>query len=459
MKTLRQILNKGMVPKSDGDKAFVAQHKVQVTDPLDDKAAKGNDKWFKGATKPFDRAAHRMGYNNGQDVEAYDPQAKDDDAAVYNNDEWKGSRAVEEDVEQIDELSKNTLGSYIKKASYSAVVASKNVEMNKSDYEGHARFNDKLNMAKSRKSMDWHNREKNNRLNGINSAAERLAKEDVEPVNEVSRKTLSNYIKGAAHELRSGSFMQGVAMKDNRFDIIKNYNQVAKRHKGIQKAATKLAKEDVEQIDEISKSTLGSYIKKATRQAIDNSFDHGVNDELNRPLKARKFANKAWKREKGIQKAATKLAKEDVESVDEGVRLKAAGQAIKNISREAGAIPLSAAVGSALAGSSIHPATGAALSAGMATAFLAKHAYQDYKNIKSRMKREDTDMSQELDRTEVLLELSKKVLSNYIKKAARSNAEAVFNQEYKTHHKRLRGIDKASDKLAKEPAKKAKKSK
>jgi hypothetical protein len=157
-----------MMPKSDGDKAFVDLHKTTVTDPLDDKAAKGNDKWFRGATKPFDRSANRMGYNPGEDVDAYDPQAKEDDAAVYNDDEWKPS----------------------------------------------------------------------------------LAKEDVGPILELSKKVLGNYIKTAASHVQSDSFMWGVGMRDPKVDIVQHNKNVSKRRKGIQMAANKLTKEDVEEIDE-----------------------------------------------------------------------------------------------------------------------------------------------------------------------------------------------------------------
>jgi len=84
----------------------------------------------------------------------------------------------------------------------------------------------------------------------------------------------------------------------------------------------KLRGEEVEQIDELKKSTLGSYVKKASQNQADHSFDHG--DDEHRQYgtpgedpdqdkdiedRERKIANRA----KGIGRAVSRLSKEEVE--------------------------------------------------------------------------------------------------------------------------------------------------
>lgn len=169
------------MPKSDGDKAFVDLHKTTVTDPLDDKAAKGNDKWFRGATKPYDRSANRMGYNPGEDVDAYDPQAKEDDATVYNDDEWKPSLAKEE---VILELSKKVLGSYIKRSAES-------MRRNQNSSEFHYQKSVNANNDEQKRLTPWHNKMGRKaqynafkRKKGIDTAVDKLTKEDVEEIDE-----------------------------------------------------------------------------------------------------------------------------------------------------------------------------------------------------------------------------------------------------------------------------------
>lgn len=84
-------------------------------------------------------------------------------------------------------------------------------------------------------------------------------------------------------------------------------------------------KEEVEQIDEISKDTLASYIPKAAKDArihgqIATDFEHlgkkarkpGSKDTWNKL--SMKYKEKAWKRDDGISKAVGKLTKEEAQS-------------------------------------------------------------------------------------------------------------------------------------------------
>jgi hypothetical protein len=74
-----------------------------------------------------------------------------------------------------------------------------------------------------------------------------------------------------------------------------------------------LAKEEAEQIDELKKSTLASYVGKAAGRLaaasrLQRDFEKGGHTAL-----AGEFEKSAQKKKVGIQKAANKLAKEEAE--------------------------------------------------------------------------------------------------------------------------------------------------
>jgi hypothetical protein len=75
-------------------------------------------------------------------------------------------------------------------------------------------------------------------------------------------------------------------------------------------------RKEEEEIDELSKGTLGSYVKKAARQSIATAFIQGNNrhDDLSNVIDR---AKKLKKRERGIGKAVDKITKEDIEPLDE----------------------------------------------------------------------------------------------------------------------------------------------
>ena len=74
-------------------------------------------------------------------------------------------------------------------------------------------------------------------------------------------------------------------------------------------------KEEVEQIDELKKSTLSSYAKKAADDVSYHSFSAGNRSEKDpERLKDDKMA---MKRQSGLNKAIDRLSKEEVERVEE----------------------------------------------------------------------------------------------------------------------------------------------
>ena len=72
-----------------------------------------------------------------------------------------------------------------------------------------------------------------------------------------------------------------------------------------------------EQLDELSKSTLSQYVKKAHRAGGMADFKQGMQLGMGRKKDKEGFAKTSHKREKGINKAVDRLAKEEVEQMDE----------------------------------------------------------------------------------------------------------------------------------------------
>lgn len=151
------------------------------------------------------------------ELTAKDTNGKMPKTGTHIND-WKPG-AVKEDVEQIDELSKKTLGSYVKKASDDAVVKS---ALSVGD-KGGKRWKATLK-----------------RLKGIHKASDKLTKEDSQ-LDELSKKTLQRYKTKASLD----SHKQQTNAADNAFDdnLRPHYiKKTLKRNRGINIASKKLAK-------------------------------------------------------------------------------------------------------------------------------------------------------------------------------------------------------------------------
>jgi hypothetical protein len=244
-----------------------------------------------------------------------------------------------EEVGELDEISKKTLGSYVKKASYDSASNAAKFGANQPDKKGGSAF------------VKAHNR-----LRGIDKATDRLTKEEFDLEEKKISKGMQAYIdisnkkadatskevKGSIE--RVAAAMRAKRMKkeeveldeadvysikntktgqiyhNSKYPIDKN-TQVYKKiksaggdhkHAAIHKNG-KLVQEEVEGLDELSKKTLGSYVKKATGDAVTKAYKAGDvrdKDSGNNYMKA-------LQRQIGISKATNKLAKEEVEQLDE----------------------------------------------------------------------------------------------------------------------------------------------
>ncbi len=180
--------------------------------------------------------------------------------------------------------------------------------------------------------------------NPVKNVAKHLAKkamnaqknEEVEVIDELSKATMGRYIKKAATKIGTQGVTAGLKIaKDERSQ--KNFDTIGKRERGISTAVKKLTKEDVEQVDEISKATLGSYVKKASGAEQPKNVMSPKNVPLTKIAAyqgdsetghfGKRFNQHTYdkaerlrkNRETGIKRAVDKLTKEEVEITEASV--------------------------------------------------------------------------------------------------------------------------------------------
>lgn len=142
----------------------------------------------------------------------------------------RAKKKVSEDIEELDELSKGTLGSYVKKAAQSAAF-------------GRAKSVDPIF---SKSGQEKGKAQEKKRLTGISKAVDKMAKEEVEQIDELSKGTLDSYLgKSIANRDKHEDDIINTPMgsHDNTSKSIQKLNQ---RKAGIALAVKKMNKEDVD---------------------------------------------------------------------------------------------------------------------------------------------------------------------------------------------------------------------
>jgi len=147
----------------------------------------------------------------------------------------------------------------------------------------------------------------------------KMTKEEVEQVDEISKAMAGRYINKAKDSIDMTSYRSGI--KDgtaiSSSTPYKSNNplerKLTKRHKGISMAVKKLTKEESENLDELSKDTLGRYIKKAATKIGTQGVTAGL--KIAKDERSQKNFDTIGKRERGIGKAVKKLTKEDIDAV------------------------------------------------------------------------------------------------------------------------------------------------
>jgi len=169
---------------------------------------------------------------------------KAEDYITTSLDYMKSSEELGEEVEELDELSKSTLASYAKSASRSATIKRKIAadfenKSTRAKSSGMKQANAKL--SKDYKEKSW------KRQDSVNKAIDRLAKEEVEPIEELNKDTVYSYNKKAETDQDKQFTKISKALKNNDAKAGNAAgHKFTRRSLGINRAETRLNKEDTE---------------------------------------------------------------------------------------------------------------------------------------------------------------------------------------------------------------------
>jgi len=262
-----------------------------------------------------------------------------DGARKYYNRKNTVRKIANEEVEEIDEISKATMGRYINKAKDSIDMAAYR--------QGGVEARGSSSRPLEKKLTKRHK--------GISMAVNKLTKEEADSLEELSVAKLKDYRtkaradaydaddvdderryrKRAAGSNTAGKKIvrQGGSLRaeeaegldelskgkmldymDKASDARGHRNlstkKVDNRYAGVKKASDKLTKEEVEAIDELSKKTLGSYTYQAASQLGSRGITTGLKIAADEPTE--KNFKKMGNRQKGVAMAVKRLTKEDV---------------------------------------------------------------------------------------------------------------------------------------------------
>jgi len=130
-----------------------------------------------------------------------------------------------------------------------------------------------------------------------------------EKVNELSKGTLKSYADKAHQDSLNKAY--DAAHTGDRKESDKLHKQATKRADNVKKADMKASMKKEENLDELSKKTLGSYVKKASFNAAQSAYQAGGSN--GNIAKLQPHMDKLNKRTAGVNKATDKLTKEDVD--------------------------------------------------------------------------------------------------------------------------------------------------
>lgn len=289
----------------------------------------------------------------------------DKDGKIEAEDLAKLRAMKKEEVEQIDEVEKATGG--LKDAcwkGYTAVgMKMKNGKKVPNCVPEETELDEKMNLAKASMgdvikdfqasdAPQFAGKSKEKRREMAIAAkleADRGVKEEVEELDEgilskvagkianatgVTPQAVANSTLSAINKKAPGTKMHGhpnfskfKSEVHAHISSAKNAEEAIRRSSDdhVKSLAKKHFTEEVEQIDELSKSTLGSYVKKASTNARINSmiskdFDHKAMTARKPSTRdayyglSSKHKTKAWKRTDNVAKAVDRLTKEEVKS-------------------------------------------------------------------------------------------------------------------------------------------------
>lgn len=199
--------------------------------------------------------------------------------------------------------------SMAKKYAGNMTQAVKKIDSIRKGLSNHPKVKDALKKANEelsdkQKKLD-HN--KNGKIDGDDLAKVRAGK----TVSELDKSTLKSYAD-KAHQASQDHAYDADHQYDDKKEQEYSRKMAAKRAAGAAKADAKLKEE--ENLDELSKKTLGSYVKKASFNAAQSAYQAGGSN--GNIAKLQPHMDKLNKRTAGVNKATDKLTKEEAETLE-----------------------------------------------------------------------------------------------------------------------------------------------
>jgi hypothetical protein len=221
---------------------------------------------------------------------------------------------VHEDFKELQEISKKVLSSYIKKAGVSAA--------SHGWHAGHAGASDKDGAIERYQKAS---RKMKNRTKGIERATDKLVKEELteeqldarciaeELVNEDYKSVLSKHgfsRSGSSYAKSSGGRVRVGEHGDWHHTSAHGERKTGKDHTSLDKHLGSVS-EEVDSLQELSKSLLGRYMKKASKSAAAHHDLANQAHERGDKKATAHHDNKSVKRDEGILRAHDKYMKKD----------------------------------------------------------------------------------------------------------------------------------------------------
>lgn len=261
-KTLKDFLNERqlgpMVVKNPDEQKFIDKHVVAKTADRN-----GNDdELFKGSkVKMADRPKHRKGYNPGEDEAVYE-ELKGNQHKIDANKNGKvdahdfkllrgKKKKVAEEAEELEELSKATLGSYVKKAKD---------QMSRSDQIAGIELGQRHMGARPGNKERKHNQRASKRYFGIDKAVDKLTKEEVQVDEKLDMKKASMGTVVKDFQKSDAPQFQGKSQKKRQVMAIAAKLSAERGGKPLNKEERLLAK--LADISETHKRTMVSVFEK-----------------------------------------------------------------------------------------------------------------------------------------------------------------------------------------------------
>lgn len=290
---------------------------------------------------------------------------------------------------------------------------------------------------------------------GYNQPEDETVYEDVEPLDELSKRKLGQYVNAASKDANQKGWEDGFGpgAGDDPKTYGKNLRRgQRKRLSGIDTAIRKLTKEETESLDELSGLTLQRYISHAASNMAHNKWKAGMNDmksirsndsgEASRAdATAKEHERKSDKRYGGINRAANKLARKNrFEEIDlQELSARALAAYLPAAVKDKESHELGAVTSMTRNAKNMHKAIAAKRTQGIRRGF-------------------DKWIMQKEDITDTLDEMSKEMMARYIHHATRSavgnahkggqtHGSPGAKDAYRRTFSRVKGIDQATARL------------